>query len=333
MTTIRTHAGIVAVMTTVGLLTPGTIAEERRIDRHSRVVSPGTIRHAEHEPQIIRPAQREPSDRPPTRVVPRYGTTVTAIPRDASRVVVGGREYHHSNGTYYAAAVEGGRTRYIVSRPPPTATIDYLPEGYEVVTVAGKRYYYYDDVYFERVNVFGPPRYGVVDVPIGGWIYSLPPEYRVVILDGARTYIIGNRYYRAEYRGGRIVYVCYRLVGGPPVVRPPEPSSRHSVTGLVEYRQRIALPDRGVTVVVRLVEVKLLGQRKTIKERKIRDPGQIPIPFEIRYDESDIKALKRYEVEARIEINDRLAYRNFTAYPVITFGNPRRVTVFVDSVR
>ncbi len=331
MVTLRTNAGIAVVVILAGFPALCAIAEERRIERHSRVVSPGAIRHAERDPQVVRPPQREPSDRPATRVVPRYGTTVTEIPREARRVSVGGREYHAWNDVYYAPAAEGGR--YVICRPPPTATIAYLPEGCETVWIDGKRYYFFDDVYFERVSLFGPPRYRVVEVPIGGWLYLLPPEHRVIILDGARTYVIGNRYYRAEYRGGRIVYVCYQIAGGPPVVRPPQPPSRNTVTGVIEYRQRIALPSRGVTAIVRLVEVKLLGQRKTIEERKIRNPGQVPIPFEIRYDESDIKPLKRYEIEARIEIDDRLAYKNISPYPVLTFGKPSRVAVVVVPVR
>ena len=100
-----------------------------------------------------------------------------------------------------------------------------------------------------------------------------------------------------------------------------------AVTGVVTYLPRIALPpDAVVHVMVQNTsiadappEVTLLG------EQYITDPGQVPIPFAVKYNPADVDERANYGVRARIEDgNGRLLFMNTQSVPVLTFGNPSR---------
>ena len=99
-----------------------------------------------------------------------------------------------------------------------------------------------------------------------------------------------------------------------------------AVTGTVTYRERIALTP-GATLIVQLRDTSLMDvAAELISEQVITGPGQVPIKFEIPYDDGDIDSRNTYSVSARIEESDgRLAFINDTAYDVITRGNPKKV--------
>lgn len=101
-------------------------------------------------------------------------------------------------------------------------------------------------------------------------------------------------------------------------------TSQAAVTGVVTYRQRIALPS-DVVVRVRLEDTSradapaiLLG------EQEIEPMGrQVPFPFTVAYDPAAIDPRGRYSVRARIEsASGDLLWTSTQAYPVITGGNP-----------
>ena len=104
------------------------------------------------------------------------------------------------------------------------------------------------------------------------------------------------------------------------------------VTGTVTHRERIALSSQA------MVEVKLIDVSRadapavTIGEQIIENPGQVPIPFEIQYDPSDIDERFTYAVQVRIMESDRLAFINDTRYPVITRGGPTHVDMVLVKV-
>ena len=52
------------------------------------------------------------------------------------------------------------------------------------------------------------------------------------------------------------------------------------------------------------------------------DGAQLPVPYELEYDEDEIDDRKTYSVFAKIEAGGGLLYITDTAYPVITRGNP-----------
>jgi uncharacterized lipoprotein YbaY len=106
-----------------------------------------------------------------------------------------------------------------------------------------------------------------------------------------------------------------------------------AVSGTVFYLQRIALPPDAS------VEVKLVDISKqdvpvvTIAEQKITNPGQVPIPFELRYDPAKIDPRMTYAVQARIDQGGKLLFISTQVFPVITRGNPKHVEVKVEPVR
>ena len=114
----------------------------------------------------------------------------------------------------------------------------------------------------------------------------------------------------------------------------PHPAANASVTGTVTYRERIALSP-GAIVTVQLRDTSLMDvASELIAEQVITNPGQVPISFEVHYNEDDINPRNTYSIQARITESDgRLAFINDTAYDVITRGNPTRVDMVLVIVQ
>lgn len=90
--------------------------------------------------------------------------------------------------------------------------------------------------------------------------------------------------------------------------------------GSVSYRERIALPP-GATVTVQLLDVSLAdAPAMKIAEVVIKPEGQVPVPFEIEYDDVLIKPNNRYVLFAAIREQGRLLFISSTSYPVLTGG-------------
>ena len=107
-----------------------------------------------------------------------------------------------------------------------------------------------------------------------------------------------------------------------------------SVSGVVNYRERLALtPD--ATLVVELRDVSYAdGPAPLIARQTILGPGQVPIEFRVEYNREDIDSRNTYSITARvIESDGRLAFTNDTAYEVITRGNPDRVDMLLVLVQ
>lgn len=112
------------------------------------------------------------------------------------------------------------------------------------------------------------------------------------------------------------------------------PDTNVSVIGTVTYRERIALSP-GAVVTVQLRDTSLMDvASELIAEQVITNPGQVPIAFEVNYNEDDINPRNTYSIQARITESDgRLAFINDTAYDVITRGNPTRVDMVLVIVQ
>lgn len=106
-----------------------------------------------------------------------------------------------------------------------------------------------------------------------------------------------------------------------------------SVTGNIIYRERIALP-KGSIINIKLVDISRQDTSSiTITEQEIvTNRQQVPIPFKLEYDTKDIKPNHTYAVQARITIQDKLAFISTKVYPVITKGNPNKVEVLVQKI-
>jgi putative lipoprotein len=108
-----------------------------------------------------------------------------------------------------------------------------------------------------------------------------------------------------------------------------------TVTGTVTYRERIALPPEGVVVTVKVEDVSRAdAPAVTIGEQIMENPAhQVPIPFEIEYNHSDIDERYTYAMRVRIEVDGKLWFTNTSRYQVITRGFPSsNVEVMLEKV-
>jgi len=100
-------------------------------------------------------------------------------------------------------------------------------------------------------------------------------------------------------------------------------NAKSSVSGTVNYLQKIALPPDAV-VTVQLQDVSLAdAPAKVIGEEVITGPEQVPIEYSVSYEYREIEDSHTYVVRARIEDSTgKLLFTNDTSIPVLTQGNP-----------
>lgn len=103
------------------------------------------------------------------------------------------------------------------------------------------------------------------------------------------------------------------------------------VTGVVVYRERIALPPDAV-LTVRLLDVSRSDAHAVVLgEQRVQPTGQVPIPFEIPYDSTRADDQTSCTLEARIEAGGALLFISTRAFPVITGGSPtKNVEILVE---
>lgn len=122
----------------------------------------------------------------------------------------------------------------------------------------------------------------------------------------------------------RRLFVISVLVLGVLLISGCGSSGQAAVTGEVTYRQRIALPEDAV-VTVQLQDVSLAdAPAEVLGEQVIETDGkQVPIPYEVEYDEEDIIENHTYSMSARItDGGGNLLFISDTVVPVITNDNP-----------
>ena len=154
---------------------------------------------------------------------------------------------------------------------------------------------------------------------------------RAVIKEGDRLAFTTDTRYSVITRDNptHVDLILVRVAATP---TEPTTATTATVTGTVTYRERIALAPDAV------VEVKLSDVSQadapavTIGEQIIENPGQVPIAFEIEYDQEDIDERFTYAIQVRIMEGDRLAFINDTSYQVITRDNPTHVDIVLVKV-
>ncbi|TKT80340.1 YbaY family lipoprotein [Aquamicrobium sp. LC103] len=93
-----------------------------------------------------------------------------------------------------------------------------------------------------------------------------------------------------------------------------------TIQGNVVYRERVALPPAAV-IEVQLVDVSLAdAPARTIAETRMTADRQVPIPYELRYDDAEIQPGHSYALQARITVEDRLWFINTTRHSVLAGG-------------
>lgn len=132
-------------------------------------------------------------------------------------------------------------------------------------------------------------------------------------------------------RTSLILALAFMAGCAPRAAGPDEP--RQTLEGTLSYRQRVALSAEAI-VKVRLQDESTKGLvAEVLDEVEIRNPGQIPIAFRVKYDPERIVASHRYTLLVKIYEGDRTRFLNATSYPVITQGCTDRCEVVLDMMR
>ncbi len=119
--------------------------------------------------------------------------------------------------------------------------------------------------------------------------------------------------------------------GSASTMASPSSATQPSVSGTVAYRERIALPP-DAAIEVKLQDVSLQDAPAKTISSTLFAPGnqQVPLPFQLQYNASDINPAHRYQVSANISVNGKLMFITATAYPVITNGAPLQVAIMLQ---
>lgn len=106
-----------------------------------------------------------------------------------------------------------------------------------------------------------------------------------------------------------------------------------AVSGVITYRQRMALPP-GAVIEVKLADVSRVdAAATTIAEQTITTTGQqVSIPFSLPYDSSQIDPHHQYAVQVRVLVDGKLRWISTSRYSVITQDYPSQVEILVEPV-
>lgn len=112
----------------------------------------------------------------------------------------------------------------------------------------------------------------------------------------------------------------------------PHDPSFASLTGTITYRQRVALLPEAV-VLVQLVDTSRPDANVDIvAEERIEKPGQVPVKFDLKYDQNSIISGHHYAVMAAIYQGRRLIFDTQTSVPALTARGSSSVDVVLEPV-
>jgi putative lipoprotein len=112
------------------------------------------------------------------------------------------------------------------------------------------------------------------------------------------------------------------------------PAGSGSLSGTVSYRERMALPEGAVVKVV-LLDVSLVdAPARVIAEQEIRPTQQVPVPFTLAYDPSELERGHRYGLRASIQdVNGRLLWGTTSSHPVFGADAPETHALVLQRAR
>ncbi len=114
----------------------------------------------------------------------------------------------------------------------------------------------------------------------------------------------------------KLVLLGLLPVAGTVVMTVPSLAADVVLSGEVIYLERMALPDNAV-VSVELADVSLAdAPAAVIGKQEISPAGQVPVRFEIKFDDSVIKSNMTYALQARITVDNQLWFINDTRHEV-----------------
>lgn len=112
----------------------------------------------------------------------------------------------------------------------------------------------------------------------------------------------------------------------------PAAAQQGRVTGAVSYRERMALPP-GYVVKVALLDVSRQdAPAETIGAVELTPEHQIPVYYEIAFDEARIDPRHSYSVRGQIYVNGRLWFTTAKVHLVLTHGAPREADLVLQRV-
>lgn len=109
-------------------------------------------------------------------------------------------------------------------------------------------------------------------------------------------------------------------------------TNRATLGGTVSYRERIALTNAAVLVVTLEDVSRQDVAAELIASRRIADPGQVPIRFELEYPRDAIDPRMRLVARAHITDRGRLLFTTAEAVPVLTRGGGREAHLMLVPV-
>jgi copper homeostasis protein (lipoprotein) len=99
------------------------------------------------------------------------------------------------------------------------------------------------------------------------------------------------------------------------------------VTGTATYRERIALPPDAVFEATLEDVSRMDAPAAIIGRARLEKPGQPPFKFAIQYDPARVVEGRSYSVRARIVAGDKRWFVTDRAYPVLTKGHSKQVSM------
>ncbi|SFK11862.1 putative lipoprotein [Methylocapsa palsarum] len=116
------------------------------------------------------------------------------------------------------------------------------------------------------------------------------------------------------------------------ICAPSAKAGQARVSGNVSYRERIALPP-GYVVRVELLDISRQDAPSTpIAAVELTPPHQVPVAFELAYDEARIDPRFTYAVRASILVGGRLMFASAQNHLVITNGHPNNADLWLQRV-
>ena len=95
----------------------------------------------------------------------------------------------------------------------------------------------------------------------------------------------------------------------------PALAAKIDLSGQVSYRERIALPDNSI-LGIELVDQTLPAAPPRVAVKGAIGPGQVPLSFDLKFEDSLILPNHDYALIATISANGHLMFRNFEPYAV-----------------
>ncbi|WP_299426822.1 META domain-containing protein [uncultured Shimia sp.] len=103
-----------------------------------------------------------------------------------------------------------------------------------------------------------------------------------------------------------------------------------NLQGSVLYREKIALPPEAL-VEVTLEDVSKMDVKSTVlASQTLKPAGQVPVDFQLSYDDAMVEARGRYSVRAVIRVGEDVLWRSTQSFPALTYDAPETVDVVVE---